>query len=198
MVLFFSVIALSGCALTTAKLDLGYMPTSKSPLMTVEPMNAVLEVMDQRDPNERDRVGDKKNMYGMVTAEVLSNKDVTAIVSEALENELKNNGHKVVDTKEASNVVIKIDLKRYWSDCRMHFWDIEMLGTVGSHVTILDPRNESVLLSKPLNSTFRESRQIATDEAFRDVLNNALAEFIRSFSRDPALLKAFKLAQKEK
>lgn len=194
-ILLFSVIALSGCAFTTAKLDLGYLPTSESPLATIKPMNFALEIKDQRNIDERDRVGDKKNSYGMVTAKVLSNKDVTTILYEALENELKNNGHKVIDTKETSDAVINLDLKRYWSDCRIHFWDLEMIGTVSSHITILNPRNESVLFSKTMNSTFRESRQLALDEAFKRVLDNALAEFIRGFSRDPGLLKALQLAQ---
>lgn len=194
-ILLFSVIVLSGCALTTAKLDLGYLPTSESSLATIKPMNFALEIKDQRNPDERDRVGDKKNSYGMVTAKVLSNKDVTTVLYEALENELKNNGHKVIDTKETSDAVINLDLKRYWSECRIHFWDVEMIGTVNSHITILNPRNESVLFSKPMNSTFRESRQIALDGAFKRVLDNALAEFIRGFSRDPGLLKALQLAQ---
>lgn len=194
-ILLFSVIVLSGCALTTAKLDLGYLPTSESPLATIKPMNFALEIKDQRNPDERDRVGDKKNSYGMVTAKVLSNKDVTTVLYEALENELKNNGHKVIDTKETSDAVINLDLKRYWSECRIHFWDVEMIGTVNSHITILNPRNESILFSKPMNSTFRESRQIASGGAFKRVLDNALAEFIRSFSRDPSLLKALQLAQ---
>ena len=166
----------------------------ESPLMTIKPMNITLLVEDQRDPNERDRVEDKE-YYGGADSKKELNKDVTILLYEALENELKKNGHRVVGAKETPDVFIHTRLTRYWSNCRSHFWDVEMIGTISSDITVRDPRNESVLFSKPLNTTFRESRQIVSQGAVNRVLNNALAEFIRNFSHDPGLLKALQLAQ---
>lgn len=117
----FGAVFLSGCALTDAHIDLAYLPEpeKKSPLGTISPMRVALQVEDQRPPGERQWVGNKRNGFGMVTAWVRSNKEVTAIVQDALKNELIYNGHKVVDAKEApSDVGILVGLKRYWSDAR--------------------------------------------------------------------------------
>ncbi|MFQ5542038.1 MAG: YajG family lipoprotein [Candidatus Binatia bacterium] len=195
-----SIVILSGCAYTTAHVDLSYLPEAdkKSPLGMIKPMTFALQVEDQRPVGERDRVGDRRGGFGQVAASVKSDKEVTMVLHDALKNELENNGHRVVDTKEApSDVIIHLGLKRYWSDARMHFWDIEMIGRINADITIRNPRNDSVLFSKPINSTFRESRQLGTGKAYESVLNGALAEFIRSFSRDPSILKALQLAQRE-
>ncbi len=194
-----SIVILSGCAYTTAHVDLSYLPEAdkKSPLGMIKPMTFALQVEDQRPVGKRDRVGDKRGGFGQVAASVKSDKEVTMVLHDALKNELENNGHRVVDTKEApSDVIIHLGLKKYWSDARVG-WDIEMIGRIYADITIRNPRNDSVLFSKPIYSAFRESRQLGTGKAYESVLNGALAEFIRSFSRDPSILKALQLAQRE-
>ena len=191
----------SGCALTNAYIDLAYLPEveKKTPLALISPMKITLAVEDQRPADERSWVGNKRNGFGMVTAWVKSNKQVTTVVQDAVKGELVNNGHTVIDAAEGpSDIGIFVGLKRYWSDARMHFWDIEMIGTLQADVSIRDHQNNAVNLARPLVGAFRESRQIATDGAYENVLNGALGEFIRSFSRDPAVMKALKEVSAQK
>jgi uncharacterized lipoprotein YehR (DUF1307 family) len=146
-------------------------------------------------------VGDKKNNFGSVTAKVLSDKVPTTILYDALKAEFENNAHKIVQTEDRkADALITIGLKRYWSDFAVHFFDIEMKGTLDADITILNGINQNRLVSKPLNGTFRESRQIALEGAFESALNGALFEFIRTFSRDPNILDALRTValQKEK
>lgn len=197
----FSVVILSGCALTTGHVDLAYLSDTakKSPLVTLNAMEVALQIEDQREASDREWVGNKRNGFGMVTAKVRSNKEVTIIVRDALKNELENNGHRVADTQQApSDVIIRVHLKKYWSDVRIHFWSVEVIGTINANVTIRNLRDDSALSSKPINSSFRKGFQIVTNNSYESVLNGALAEFIRSFSRDPDILKALQLVQREK
>lgn len=197
----FPLVILQGCALTDAHIDLTYLPATegRSPLGTMSSMQVVLQIDDQRPAGERQWVGNKRNGYGMVTAWVKSNKEVTSVIYDALKNELVSNGHKVVDVKEApSNVGIIVALKKYWSDISIRFWDVEVIGTLNADVTVRDPGRDLTLLLRPIQSTFRDSRAIVTDGAYESVLNGALAEFIRSFSRDPSILKALQLVLQEK
>lgn len=196
----FGAVFLSGCALTNAHIDLAFLPEpeKKSPLGTISPMQVALQIEDQRPAGERQWVGNKRNGFGMVTAWVKSNKEVTSVVYDALKNEFLINGHKVVEAKETpSDLLIHIGLKRYWSDISIHFWDVEVIGTLNADVTIRDRRKDLAFLSRPMQSAFRESRQIVTDGAYESVLNGALAEFVRTFSRDPGLLKALQAALRE-
>jgi uncharacterized lipoprotein YajG len=187
----FLLLLSSGCAFTTAKVNLSYTPTSQSPLVTLEPARVALQVEDHRIPEEKGKIGNKVNVYGMVTASVVSNKEVSLVLQEALKNELQNNGHKVVDSREADHdVFIKVLLVKYWSIPKIRFADVEMMGTVTGEVVIQDGKTPEVLFSKAITGTSRESRGIVLDSTYESVLNGALAEFVRSFSRDPAVTGA--------
>ena len=67
-----------------------------------------------------------------------------------------------------------------------------MKGTLDTDIAILNGIDQSQLVSRSFNSTYRESRQMAFDEAFESALKGALLEFIRSFSRDPNILDALR------
>lgn len=65
----------SGCAFTTARVDLAYRPEAaqKIPLSTMQPLVLAVQVEDQRAPSEQDRVGNKRNSFGHITASVQAN-----------------------------------------------------------------------------------------------------------------------------
>ncbi len=197
------LIALSGCAFSAAHVSPSYTPEAgkKSPLSTISPLAISILVEDQRNPGEQDRVGDKKNGYGSVTAKVLSDKEPATILYDALKAECENNAHRIIKSEDGkADALIKIGLKRYWSDFAIHFFDIEMKGMLDTDIAILNGADQKQLASKPLNGTYRESRQMAFDGAFEDALKGALLEFIRGFSRDPSVLEALRSValQKEK
>jgi hypothetical protein len=157
--LFFVIV--QGCALMDANVNPVYQPepTQKSPLSTISPKHVLLQIEDQRRPEERYALGHRINSYGMVTASVKSSKEAPAIVYDALKNELVNNGHKMDEAKDnQTDLVILVAIKRFWSEIRMHFWDLEAIGALDADVTIRDSRDDSVLLSKQLNGASRESR----------------------------------------
>lgn len=193
----------NGCAFTDAHVDLAYFPDpgKKSPLSTVSPLQFVLQVEDQRPAGERSWVGNKKNRATGVIAWVKSNKEVTTVIRDAIKNELVNNAHKVADSgdegSQATDINLLLSLKRYWSDIRYHFWDIEILGALNADFVIQRPQDNSPLSFTPIEITFRESHQIATDGAYEDVLNGALSEFVRSFSGDPNILKTLRQVAEE-
>ena len=188
------VVTLSGCAFTTANVALKYetSPERKSPLSTIPPRTVALKVDDQRPAGERNRVGDKKNGFGAVTASVQSTKDVSAVVRDALKAELENNGHTVTDGTTRADATLVAALKRCWSDISIKFWEVVLVGTVAADVAVdggAGGRGSSPL---PVTATYEEGFQVVTDSRFETVLNRALAEFVRNFSRDPAVLEALK------
>lgn len=189
--LFVLAATVSGCA---AHVNLAYRPEArqKSPLSTIKPLGVAIQIDDQRDPNERDRVGDRKNGFGMVMASVKADQDVTLALREALKTELENNGHNVRPLQDANlNAIVHVILKKYWSDANMRFLEIQMVGTINGDVEILNSKNEQLVL-KPMSGTYMESRQYAGDDAFESALNGALLEFIRNFARDPNIINALK------
>src|SRR5581483_731257 len=190
-------LVLSACVFSNANVNLAYKPVegSKSPLSTVKPLKIALVVEDQRPIAERESIGNKRNGYGSVTAQVKSNSDVLTVFSDALKTELGNNGHSVVADKEPLyDVMLRVQLKRYWTDSVIHFWDVELVGTINSDFVLGKRDGDKPILSQPGQGTFRESRQFVTDSAYENVLNGALSEFVRNFSRDPNIIKALQQA----
>ena len=200
-ILLLSSAILSGCAFIDVNVDLQFQPDPgrKSPLSTIDPLVVSMKVEDQRDRGDCCRVGLKKNAFGQITAWARSNKAVDQVVFDALKKELENNDHKVSPMNgDHPDVVINLGLKKYWTDYIGRGVEIEMIGTINADVTMLNPDDRSVLISKPMTSTFHEGRQFLTQGAFESVLNGALVEFVRSFSRDPNFIGALRAAAKQK
>ena len=196
VVLLFAMLAMttSGCAFSTANLALSYEASAerKSPLSTIPPRTVLLTVDDQRPGAERDRVGDKKNGFGMVTAKVQSTKDVKSVVLDALRSELANNGHVVAGPTDRADVNITTTLKRYWSNLVIGFWDVEVTGIMAADVAVTPPGATAPAIVRPLTATQQEGFVIVTDGAYEAVLNKTLAEFVRNLARDPDFLTALK------
>jgi hypothetical protein len=194
-------IVLSGCALTDAHVNPSYAVEAgkKSPLSTIAPLTVAIKVDEQRPYYEQDRVGNKKNNLGSITAKVISDTPPPSILYDALKAEFEASNHKVLKMEDGqADSIVKIGLKRYWSDFAVHWFDIEMMGTLETDLAIFKDTGQEPLLTKPFNSNFRESRQMVLDGAFENVLRGALLEYVRSFARDPNVLDALKAAAAEK
>lgn len=188
---------LGGCASMDAHVIPVYTvePGKKSPLSTISPLTVAIQVEDQRNQFELDRLGNRKNGYGQNMAKVIPDKAPADILRDALKAELEANNHKVVAPEGAqADALLKVGLKRFWSEATIHFFDIEMVSTLETDIGILNGTGQDKLSSKPLTSTYRDSRQFAGDGAFEDSLKGALLEYVRTFSRDPAVLDALRAA----
>lgn len=193
---FLFLSALCGCAST---LDLGYRPeqNAKSPLSTIAPMIIRLQVDDTRAVEDRNQVGPKSKGSSIISSSILSKTEPPVVLYDALKAEFMNNGHTVIDSPGSSaDVVLIVALERYWIDMIPHFLDVEVIGILNTGLQFRDPKNDSILLTRPHNSTQRESQMFGTERAFQSVLDRTLVEYIRSFSRDPNILEALKKAGK--
>ncbi len=72
----------SGCALTTDKIELEYVPGSCSTLEGAEAIKVKAEVVDLR--SVKDKVSHKKNGYGMEMAPIVAVNDVSELISRPL------------------------------------------------------------------------------------------------------------------
>jgi len=189
-----TILVLPGCALTDANVDVAYVPEAekKSPLSTIETMAIAVVVEDDRDPGEKDIVGHKKNSYGMITAKIFSKTPPASVLHDALAKELAHNGHQVVGQQASPRAVVRTSLKRIWTEAKIHFWDVEVTGTLSSQISIVAPKSGQAAYTAPMSCTYRCSTQIVTDGDYQKALNGALAEFVRSFARDPGVLKGLR------
>lgn len=167
----------------------------KSPLSTIAPMAIAIQVEDHRSQFEQDRLGNKKNGYGQNMGKVVTDKPPTEILYDVLKAEFEANNHTIIAPAAArADALLKVSLKRYWNELTLHTFDFELLATLETDIGIQRGIGQDQLMAKPLGSTFRESRQMAHDGAYEDALRGALAEYVRGFSRDPAVLNGLRSA----
>ncbi|MBX9635395.1 MAG: YajG family lipoprotein [Magnetospirillum sp.] len=108
-------LSLSACALTVDEVDLGYKSQSQ-PVAVGGADGVVVQVTasDARASN-RDRIGVKKNGYGMEMAEIVSKQSVPTLVAQALEQELKARGFRVAK----GNVFVLVDVNKFYNDFKL-------------------------------------------------------------------------------
>lgn len=194
MYLVAMAVATSGCAFIDGQVDLVYRPAAekKSSLSTIKPLAIRVSVHDQRETVDKALVGNRKNGFGAVIASMKTDQNLALVLRQALIGELENNGHTAVQDRETSfDAMLDVSLKKYWAESTVRFFDVQVLGTLSADIRILDLLDQQITM-RGITGTHVESRQLAVDEAFQDVLNGALAEFVRNFARDPIIIKALR------
>ena len=184
----------TGCTLIDGHVNLSYQPEaeSKSPLSTISSLLLRVEVYDQRPTIEKYIVGYKKGGFGNVLASVKTNQDIPSVLRQALEAELRSNGHAILTKSAATaDVTLAVQLKRYWTEPTVRFFDVQVLGTLNANVEILDTKDQ-LISSRLISGTSVESWQLAVDEAYESVLNGALREFVRNLARDSTIIKVLR------
>ena len=191
-------VLMSGCALNTAYMNVDYSAKNVSPLTTLASLKFCVVIDDQRPAGDKSIVGRKENGFGMAMAPVTLTKEVPGIFKGAFQSVFEKDGHSMSDSPNQSDVLLTIVVKKYWSDVKINFFDIEMIGTINTTIKIQGAPNSDLLLTKDIGSTFRESRQLALDKNFESVLKGALAEYVYNFSRDPEIIDILKKMSESK
>lgn len=193
LIILLTGLTLGGCA---ANVNVTYQPdpARKSPLEQLKPLGVSLLAEDLRDQTERDRVGNRKNGFGQVIAPVvLKNQQPVTLVQEALQKEFANNGIQLVDAASmAPHKAITVRLRKYWVENKMNFFDISMQSTISADIVVDTVPAGGQPSTHAITGTAQDSRQMAFESAYEEVLTEAMTEFVHNFSRDPGILSSLK------
>jgi len=104
----------NGCALTTEYVDIEYIPEAGvSKVDGADFVEVSVKLTDVR--TTKDKVSCKKNGFGMEMAAIISKDDVTTLVANAIENELRNRGFKITE----GSVQVDIELNKFYNDFKV-------------------------------------------------------------------------------
>ncbi len=107
----------NGCAFTKDYVDIEYIPEAGvSKVDGADFVEVSVKLTDMR--TTKDKVSCKKNGYGMEMAAIISNDDVTTLVANAIEDELRNRGFKITE----GSVQVDIELNKFYNDFKIGFW----------------------------------------------------------------------------
>lgn len=178
---------LSGCALTTDRIDLSYTPQAGT--VALPGANDVIVSVGVNDLRQEksNRVSSKKNGFGMEMAPILANEDVTVTIRRAIEVELRSRGFKVGDQALVSIIA---DMTRFWNDHKTGFFAGDSVADLNMSISVKNKAG-NVLYSRQIVAQGVEANiQLMTGENARLALDKALENGIRQLFDDRAFISA--------
>jgi hypothetical protein len=149
---------LPGCTLTKAHLDvhLADQEARRGPLSSLSPVQLQLTGFtdSRRDP---ERIGYKKNAYGMNMADILTKRPVPEIVREAVQLTLEKNGH---SKGETAPVRLDGDVQQFWFGTQVNFFTIEFMGTAECKLTLTDTATGSLVYEGGYTGHYNEKTAV--------------------------------------
>jgi uncharacterized lipoprotein len=177
----------SGCALTTDRIDLAYAPQLAPPLVPgASAITVSVRVIDDRQ--DKTKVSSKKNGYGMEMAPIIANEDVAITVRKAIETELGNRGFTL--SAEQAIVQVVADLTRFYNDHKTGFFSGDAVADLTMSVNVKS-KDGSVLYNREIVAQGVEpNTQLATGNNARIALEKALQDGMAKLFGDNEFIAA--------
>ena len=184
------VLILTGCAFTKATLDVGLKQsdTGRGPLSSVPPMIVGIADLADKRPDTA-RIGYKKNSFGSKTADIVTERPVSAIVRDAIAAEFAANGHRI---GESADLLVSGTVTTFWFELTPHFSTLEFGGTVAADLTVADAKTGQALVTRSYQGNYTDKSMVGYEGTWQRVMNTALERMVRDIASDPRLLAALR------
>ena len=181
----------SGCALTTDKIDVPYQQLGAvSPVTGAAAASVSVTAQDGRSAH-RDRVSTKKNGYGMEMAPIVATNDIPQTVAGAVEQTLRAEGYRI----EPGHAALTVDVLDFYNDFKIGVFTGDAVADVELTVTVRDPAN-AIVFTRTYDGGGKEADiMLANGSNARAALIKAFESCVNSMVSDQALHAAIKAAQ---
>jgi uncharacterized lipoprotein YajG len=172
--------AVAGCA--GPGLDIGYPEGRATPalLAAVPPRSIVVPAVTDRRANRVQIGSERESGTPIVTV-----RPVPDIVRDALVVELRKNGHEVV--QGSGDALVVADVEEFWLDAVRRSSTTQYVGRVAIALVVADGRTGDRLLTRRYVGISRRTGDADSREAWREVMDTALARTIHDVATDPEL-----------
>ena len=180
-----AVAALSTLAGCTSALDIRYPEAgvNRGLLATVAPRRVVVgPVVDRR--RDQTRIGSEPKNGDAIT----TTRAVADSVREALVVELTKNGHAVVS--DDGDIRLVADVEDFWLDTAGRDGTTHYVGRVALAVAVRDARTNATLFARRYAAIKRRHAEPDAREAWREVMDTALARTLHDIATDAELVAA--------
>lgn len=123
----------SGCALMTSKIDVRYQPANVASVVPGASNARVSVTATDSRATYRDRVGTKKNGYGMEMAAIVPNTDPATSVQAAFTQELAARGFRVGQ----GGAAVQIQIVLFYNDFKPGFFSGDSVATVAFNISVV-------------------------------------------------------------
>lgn len=173
---------LSGCALSTDKIDLSYNARgARDKVNGAEGVKVQVTAVDQRQV--RDKVGKKINGFGQEMGGIASTTDVVELVRGAIETELTRRGF-----SKGDSVLVACDLNNFWNHFKVGFFAGDSIAEVNFTVQVKNHEGNIIFSKNVVAQGLEPNIQVAAGHNAKPALEQALANAIEDLFQDPAFL----------
>ncbi|MEK9671104.1 MAG: YajG family lipoprotein [Rhodospirillaceae bacterium] len=175
----------SGCALTVDEIHVPY--EGKANLNVVDGAEKIFVTVAHADKHTvfKDRVGAKKNGYGMEMASIVPTNDIARTFAVAVKFELENLGFKIGE----GGKTVRVDLIRFYNGFKMGFFAGDAVADGLINVAILDSTG-TIIFSRPYKGGgVVDNIQLATGENAREALIKEISDIVGKVAHDKQLHK---------
>lgn len=175
-----AVLALTGCAFSSEKIDVNYTPAANPTLIQgASDIRVDVRINDVRA--RTDRVGSRTNGYGAELGAIDLNQNVSVLIENAIETELRNRGYKL----ENGKVVVQVEIHDFYNRFQTGFWSGTATASVRLNVKIKDAAGTFIFSEMIAGQGTKESVQMMTGKNAKPPLEEALKNAMNSlFARD--------------
>jgi hypothetical protein len=180
-----AVAALATLAGCTSALDVRYPEAGANPgaLASVAPRRVIVgPIADRR--MDRTRIGAEPTSGDAIT----TTRAIADAVREALVVELTKNGHAVVS--DDGDIRLVADVEDFWLDTAGRDGTTHYVGRVALAVAVRDERTGATLFMRRYAGTKRRSAAPDARDAWREVMDTALARTLRDIATDAEFVSA--------
>ena len=190
IVMMFTLLMCSGCALTTASINVPYQSiTQASHVPGAGDITVAVATTDQRT-TYRDRVSSKKNGYGMEMAAIIASNDIPTTVGGAFTQELAAHGYNI----GPGDANLQISLVQFYNDFKIGFLSGDAIANVAFNVEIVSPGGTIAFTRYYQGTGDNPNIQIAGGDNAQIALVKAFQNAVASAVDDPEFLKALSAA----
>ncbi len=183
----------SACALTSESINVPYQSTSPATPVTGASADTVAVVATDGRTTYRDRVGSKKNGYGMEMGAIVASNDIPQTVAGAIQQELTAEGYQI----GPGHAQIKVEVVKFYNDFKPGFFAGDAVADVALNVTVVGPGDELIYAKfYDAGGTEPNIMMYGGDNA-RAALIKAFGNAIHSVVNDPTLQQALQKAQQQ-
>jgi len=193
-ILLSAIIILSGCALTTDRIDLSYSPQlGVTSIAGASDVAIDLSLYDDRQ-GKGDKVSSKKNGFGIEMAPILVNEDPLLTFRRAIETELQARGFKV---GKKSDVSVDANLIMFWNDFKLGVFAGDSIAQLNMSIAVKD-KGGKVYYSRIITSQGKEQNiQIMSGDNAKLALDRAFEEGMKQLFTDPVFFEKLIMASKQ-
>jgi Uncharacterized lipoprotein len=178
---------MTGCAFTTDRVDLQYIPqTNITKIQGAENVAVNVSIDDQRA--DKSKVSSKKNGFGIETAPITANQDVSVTIKKAIETELQNRGFLI--SYNAAIVDINAQLNRFYNDHKTGFFAGDAVADLDMNISVKNKNGDVKYTNHLVAQGVEANTQLMTGENARKALDKALANGMTKLFEDKNFVKA--------